>query len=60
LKKLFGLDHFEGGRAFNIVELGMGPKKIFDPTGGHGQNGKSFCFVKLDIANGERQSKFWI
>jgi len=52
LKKLFGLDHFEGGRAFNIVELGMGPKKIFDPTGGHGQNGKSFCFVKLDIANG--------
>ena len=46
LEEISGFDHFEGGCAFDVDQLGMGSEEIFNPSGGHGQNGKSFCSVE--------------
>lgn len=50
-KEQLGLHHLEGGRAFDVVELRVRPKEIFDPPRSHAKDRKCLRTVKLNILN---------
>ena len=52
LEEISGFDHFEGCGAFDVDQFRMGPEEIFDPSGGHSQDGEGFGSVENNVFDG--------